>query len=102
MGFREREEEKVPGGREGGRYGESRSPAGIIGKPLVSQTNFSKGISCELRITKLIFSTVFFHKFYPEFPQKTTEEASFLGRGKICRGSREKRGRWGTGVKVPF
>src|SRR5579859_7476125 len=81
---------------EGREYGESRSPAGITGKPLVSQTNFSKGISCELRITKLIFSTVFFHKFYPEFPQKITEEeASFLGWGKVCWGSREKRSRLG-------
>jgi hypothetical protein len=42
-----------------GWYGESRSPAGMMGRLLVSQINFSSGISCELRITKLILSTVF-------------------------------------------
>jgi len=42
-----------------GSYGESISPGGMIGRLLTSQMNFSRGISNELRITRLILSTEF-------------------------------------------
>jgi len=53
----------------------------MMGRLLVSQTNFSNGISCELRITKLILSTVF---YISSCPGNTARQA--VDRGSLMRG----------------